>query len=286
MLLKATIDSVQWLTLQGCALRGRDESVMSKNHGNLIEMISLMAKLNVEINDVVLEKAPGNAKYTSPMIQKDILHILATKVREKIRKEVGNAKFCILVDEAKDVSNKEQMAIVLRFVDVQGFLQERFFEIVHVKDTTSLTLKKKISKVLTRHNLHIRDLRGQGYDGACNMRGAFNGLQALFRNECEYAYYVHCFAHRLQLALVATREQNFSEIGRFFGEKSEIGRPRKETAVEKSNGKKSAKNRDKSAKNRRKIGKERFCQLLSGRAVHARSWRVGTDNIADLSAKN
>ena len=81
------------------------------------------------------------------MIQKDILHILATKVREKIREEVGNAKFCILVDEAKDASNKEQMAIVLRFVDVQGFLHERFFEIVHVKDTTSLTLKKKNIKI-------------------------------------------------------------------------------------------------------------------------------------------
>ena len=45
------------------------------------------------------------------------------------------------------------------------------------------------------------------------------------------------------------------------------------------------KNRRKIGINRRKIGKERFCQLLSGRAVHARSWRVGTDNIADLSAK-
>ena len=86
---------------------------------------------------------------------------------------------------------------------------------MHVKDTTSLTLKKKISKVLTRHNLHIRDLRGQGYDGASNMRGAFNGLQALFRNECEYAYYVHCFAHRLQLALVATTEDEIS-IWQFF----------------------------------------------------------------------
>ena len=63
-----------------------------------------------------------------------------------------------MVDEEKDASNKEQMEIVLRFIDVQGFLQERFFEIVHVKDTTSLTLKKKISKVITRHNLHIRDL--------------------------------------------------------------------------------------------------------------------------------
>ncbi|CAM8929398.1 unnamed protein product [Rhodiola kirilowii] len=33
------------------------------------------------------------------------------------------------------------------------------------------------------------------------MRGQFNGLQALFLKDCPYAYYVHCFAHRLQLAL-------------------------------------------------------------------------------------
>ncbi|GAA0166479.1 hypothetical protein LIER_21625 [Lithospermum erythrorhizon] len=31
------------------------------------------------------------------------------------------------------------------------------------------------------------------------MRGQFNGLQALIANECPYAYYVHCLAHRLQL---------------------------------------------------------------------------------------
>ena len=110
-------------------MRGRDESVMSKNRDNLIEKISLMAKLNVEINDIVLEKAPRNAKYTSLMIQKYILHILATKVREQICEEVGNAKFCILVDEAKDASNKEHMAIVLRFVDVQGFLHEDFLRL-------------------------------------------------------------------------------------------------------------------------------------------------------------
>lgn len=39
------------------------------------------------------------------------------------------------------------------------------------------------------------------------MRGEWNGLQALFLNECPYAHYIHCFAHRLQLALVvASRE--------------------------------------------------------------------------------
>ena len=34
------------------------------------------------------------------------------------------------------------------------------------------------------------------------MRGEWNELQALICKECLYAYYIHCFAHRLQLALV------------------------------------------------------------------------------------
>ena len=106
-----------------------------------MEMIRLMGRLNVDIDDVALEKAPKNAKYTSPTFQKEILHILANEVRKKICEEVRDAKFCILVDEAKDASNKEQMSNVLRFVSIQGFLRERFFGIVHVSDTT-LTLKK------------------------------------------------------------------------------------------------------------------------------------------------
>lgn len=37
-----------------------------------------------------------------------------------------------------------------------------------------------------------------------NMKREWNGLLALFFNENPYAYYLHCFAHRLQLAWVAT----------------------------------------------------------------------------------
>ncbi|XP_061993396.1 uncharacterized protein LOC133711262 [Rosa rugosa] len=58
-------------------------------------------------------------------------------------------------------------------------------------------------------------MRGQGYDGASNMRGEFNGLQALFRQECPYAYYVHCFAHRLQLTLNAAAK-GVHDIWEFF----------------------------------------------------------------------
>ncbi|XP_027158393.1 zinc finger MYM-type protein 1-like [Coffea eugenioides] len=99
------------------------------------------------------------------------------------------------------------MAIVLRFVDKQGYIRERFFDIVHAHETNSLTLKKEICDVLSRHNLSVQNIRGQGYDGASNMHGEWNGLQALFIQECPYAYYIHCFAHRLQLTLVATSQE-------------------------------------------------------------------------------
>ncbi|XP_063938086.1 uncharacterized protein LOC135147947 [Daucus carota subsp. sativus] len=213
--LRTTIKSVLWLTLQACALRGHDESSTSRNRGNLTEMIKLMGRMNVDISNIVLENAPKNAMYIAPTIQKDIQYILASKVRKKICDEIGRFKFCILVDEAIDASRKEQMAIVLRFVDVHGVIRERFFDIVNVSDTTSATLKKEVSDVLTQNNLSIYDMRGQGYDGASNMRGAFNGLQALFLKDCPYAYYVHCFAHRLQLALVGAVEKQDS-IWDFF----------------------------------------------------------------------
>ncbi|GAA0146515.1 hypothetical protein LIER_06448 [Lithospermum erythrorhizon] len=90
------------------------------------------------------------------------------------------------------------MVIVLRFVDRKGNLREYLFDIVHVKNTSSL---------ISRHDLNIQNIRGQGYDGANNMRSQFNGLQALTANKCPYAYYIHCLAHHLQLTLVTTSSE-------------------------------------------------------------------------------
>ncbi|XP_015940673.1 uncharacterized protein LOC107466196 [Arachis duranensis] len=205
--LKTSINAIRWLAFQACAFRGDDESPGSLNRGNFIELIKLLASCNQNVNNVVLENALGNAQYISPGVQKDILHIFARKVRATIREEIGDSKFCIIIDEARDESKREQMSVVLRFVDKHGCVQERFFDLIHVSDTCSLTLKTEISSVLSRHNLDVQNLRGQGYDGASNMRGEWNGLQALFLKDCPFAYYIHCLAHRLQLALVSAAKE-------------------------------------------------------------------------------
>nr|XP_016508513.1 PREDICTED: uncharacterized protein LOC107826082 [Nicotiana tabacum] len=76
------------------------------------------------------------------------------------------------VDESFDVSRKEQMAIVLRYVYRKGFVMEAFIGLVHVPDTSALSLKKAMVNVLAHHSLSLSSVRGQCYDGARNMQDA------------------------------------------------------------------------------------------------------------------
>ncbi|XP_073059694.1 uncharacterized protein [Primulina eburnea] len=202
------------LALQGVPFRGHDESSNSSNRGNFLEFLDIVALYNDELS-CAIEKAPKNAKYTCHDIQKQILHMFSIRMKNIIREEIAGSKYCIVVDEARDESKREQLSIVLRFVDRDGCIQERFFGLVHVSDTTALTLKNAIYSSLAHYNLDVQNIRGQGYDGASNMRGEFNGLQASILKDCKSAYYVHCFAHRLQLALVGAAK-NVTLIHQFF----------------------------------------------------------------------
>lgn len=87
------------------------------------------------------------------------------------------------------------MALCLRFVNKSGEPVERFLGLVQVEDTASLTLKEAIQSLLLRHQLPLSKVRGQGYDGASNMKGHVNGLKKLIMEDSPLAYYVHCFAH-------------------------------------------------------------------------------------------
>lgn len=78
-------------------------------------MIQLLASYNGDDKNVVLENAP---KTTMSLLQfKKILHVLVNKVCKKIYEDIGDSKFYISVDEACDESKREQMALVLRFVN-------------------------------------------------------------------------------------------------------------------------------------------------------------------------
>ena len=84
-----------------------------------------------------------------------------------------------------------------------GHVNERFLGITHVNNTAIVTLKIAIEEIFNKHSLNISRLRRQGYDKASNMRGELNGQKTLIFKDNPFAYYVHCFAHQLQLTSVA-----------------------------------------------------------------------------------
>ena len=53
-------------------------------------------------------------------------------------------------------------------------------------------------------------------DRLVNMKGYANGLKKLFMDESPSAYYVHFFAHQLQLSIVAAAKEN-TDCDWFFG---------------------------------------------------------------------
>ncbi|GKE29989.1 zinc finger MYM-type protein 1-like protein, partial [Tanacetum coccineum] len=99
-------------------------------------------------------------------VNKEVLDFIIT--------EIGDDLFSLLVDESSDMSKKEQMALVLRYVDRLGIVKERFAGVVHVDDTCSVTLKASIDTLFAQHKLSLKQVRGQGYEGSSNMRGEFN----------------------------------------------------------------------------------------------------------------
>ncbi|XP_071732585.1 uncharacterized protein [Rutidosis leptorrhynchoides] len=212
--LQSSIDVVRYVMHNALPFRGHDESEDSINTGIFLETLKLISSQNENARNAI-SKAPKNCKLTSPEIQKDIVECFAKEIRKSIFEEIGNDVFSLLVDESSDVYKKEQMAVVLRYVDGCGVVKERFVGVVHVKHTYVLTLKSAIDSLFAEHKVSLKQVRGQGYDGASNMHGEFNGLKALILKDNSSAYDIHCFAQQLQLVVVAVAKHH-NRVGDFF----------------------------------------------------------------------
>ncbi len=111
---------------QNIALRGHRDSALdlerdvdsTVNHGNFLALL----KFRIDAGDTVLDKhfstAARNATYTSKTIQNQIIQVLAEQVSNHIIDKVRAAQwFTVIADQVTDVSNREQLSIVLRYVD-------------------------------------------------------------------------------------------------------------------------------------------------------------------------
>lgn len=156
--------------------------------------------------------------------------------------------FSIIADGTIDLAKIDQLSITIRYL--HGYkIKESFLEFVDVSKsttgetagsifasfnfeltvgksfpfrTTGKALADKIIERLMYHELDPQQLRGQGFDGAANMRGHIKGVQAEIAKVQPKAIYTHCYAHSVNLVL--KNAVNVEWIQKFYNDVNKIGK--------------------------------------------------------------
>ena len=105
-----------------------------------------------------------------------------------------------MVDECTDVSNQEQVVVVLRWVDDDLTPHEELIGLYAVSCIESSTLVSIIKDTLAHMNLSLMKVHGQCYDGASKMRGSQNGVAKQIQDAEIRAIYMYCYGLSLNLA--------------------------------------------------------------------------------------
>ncbi|CAC5420415.1 unnamed protein product [Mytilus coruscus] len=184
--------------------------------GHSPERSNFMAILNSKAQgDLILTEHLANvnsrAKYTSPDIQNEIINIIGNQIRTDIVDKCNSSKFFALIaDESTDVSTREQVSVCLRYIQRDSLsgdvsIKEDFLDFIMATSTKGEHLAELLIEALQGAGVNIAKMRAQGYDGAANMSGKYNGVQARIPNIIPEATYVHCKSHCLNLAVASAQ---------------------------------------------------------------------------------
>ena len=142
---------------------------------NLDEMIQFLANdLNFSKVTDHLEVYP-NAKYTSHMSVSEIVQSISGVLEEDILNDLRQAEwFALLADESSDVANREQFAVIVRFV-WKGNVREEYLGLIHLDRGDAESLMKAIESFLIAKGVNIQRAIFVGFDGCNTMSGVNTG---------------------------------------------------------------------------------------------------------------
>ena len=209
--IKSIAQTIIFCGRQGIALRGhRDDwkhlaETPHANPGNFIALLRFRAESGDQVLADHLGTAPNNALYTSKTIQNEIIGICGSIIRSAILGRVQNAvHYSLLADEAADISNKEQLAVCLRYLDVASCkIDERFLAFSECDTGVSgEAIANRLLGLLESWQLPASNMVGQAYDGAGSMAGKHKGAASRISEQHPKATYTHCAAHVLNLCVV------------------------------------------------------------------------------------
>ena len=138
------IDTIKLCGRLGISLRGHRGdsqyhpsvgSVSIGGVGNFIERLNYRVRGGDKALGEHLKNHNKNTSYISKTTQNELIKLCGEGISDSIITEVKNSKFyTIIADEAADCSNKEQMSLVLRFLDKDNNIREDCLKFIHCQE--------------------------------------------------------------------------------------------------------------------------------------------------------
>jgi hypothetical protein len=166
----------------------------------------VMAKIGAQSRDNSTKQVKGRGSMLSFLgnrTQNNIIDVIGKAITSEIVKRINQCKaWALIADTTPDVSHHEQLSICVRIVDRVGYCSEHLLCCKRAPGTTAQELYDTIVDALKSQGVTFDKVVAQTYDGASNMSGCYNRLQAIMRDEMgSHVVYTHCYAHTLNLVL-------------------------------------------------------------------------------------
>ncbi|XP_060846412.1 zinc finger MYM-type protein 1-like [Rhopalosiphum padi] len=190
-------------TSRGLAFRGNSHNFGSKQNGNYLGCLELVAKFDPFLSAHIANygnKGKGNVSYLSSNICDEFITLMSNTVIDKIVSEIKERKyFSLIVDSTPDVTTRDQLTVAIRYISNEGLPVERFLGFIPSVGHKGSDMEQALLKKFCELNIDLKYCRGQSYDNASNMSGIYNGLQTRIKNYSSTAFFVPCSAHSLNL---------------------------------------------------------------------------------------
>lgn len=181
-LVKQLIDVILYLGRHSLTLRGCRERFSDKLQGNYKDLILLLSNYSPIIAPYLTSAKTQRRSLFSFIYwerQNQMINAFSIDIAEKIAYAISECGlFSISMDTSFDISRKEQLLFVVRYVDENsGYVQERFLTMKSIPSNSGQNRMIVFEKHVKKNNLQWKtNLVGQSYDGASKMRDEYNGL--------------------------------------------------------------------------------------------------------------
>lgn len=114
-------------------------------------------------------------------------------------------KYAVIFDATFDSAHVEQTAFLVRYLNFSAQenhsyrVEERLLCFTDCSQKSGKAIAELILNKPKQYDIPLEDFKGQGYDNDSNMKGAYNGDQAIILSANSEAVYSACTCHSLNL---------------------------------------------------------------------------------------